>query len=75
METEAHKRAEARFTQKAEREADASAAMKEHKAKEAHVDANMVRLRDLRLARESQIITPPPPKKKAKAKPKVRRAP
>jgi hypothetical protein len=74
MNTEAQtrvERAESAFAKKAVRAADASLAWKDHQAKEAHIDANMLRLRNARLEREAQLITPPPPKKKAA--PKVQR--
>ncbi len=63
MDTEARERAEARFAKKTSRAAEASVAMKDHQAKEAHIDANMLRLRELRIAREAQLVTPPPRKK------------
>jgi hypothetical protein len=49
--------------QKAKREQDAIAALKEHRAERARVEANMLRLRALRLAKEAadaKIITEPP---------------
>jgi hypothetical protein len=59
--------------QKAKREQDAIAALKEHQAEKARVDANTLRLRALRLAKEAadaQVAAAAPVKPKKASRPK-----
>jgi hypothetical protein len=59
--------------QKAKREQDAIAALKEHQAEKARVDANTLRLRALRLAKEAadaQAAAALPVKPKKASRPK-----
>ena len=51
---------------KEQRAIEAPVAWNEYEANQAHVDANMMRLRALRLAREAPIITPVLKKKRGK---------
>ena len=51
---------------KEQRAIEATVAWNEYEANQAHVDANMMRLRALRLAREAAIITPVLKKKRGK---------
>ncbi len=51
---------------KEQRAIEATEAWNEYEANKAHVDANMMRLRALRLAREAVIITPAPKKKRVR---------
>ncbi len=63
-----------RAEKKAKQAEEASKAMAEYRAEQAAVDANTLRLRALRLAREAELAANPPPpppepkRKKAKAK-------
>jgi hypothetical protein len=61
-----------RAEKKARQAEEASKAMAEYRAEQAAVDANTLRLRALRLAREAELAANPPPpepkRKKAKAK-------
>jgi hypothetical protein len=66
--------------QKAKREQDAIAALKEHRAERARVDANMLRLRALRLAKEAadaKIPAEPPVARKEapRVKPQGKKTP
>jgi hypothetical protein len=59
--------------QKAKRQQDAIAALKEHQAEKARVDANTLRLRALRLAKEAadaQVVAAPPVKPQKASRPK-----
>lgn len=61
-----------RAEKKARQAEDASKAMAEYRAEQAAVDANTLRLRALRLAREAELAanppSPEPKRKKSKAK-------
>jgi hypothetical protein len=68
MQTNMDAKANAAF-KKEQRAIEASAAWNEYQADKAHVDANMMRLRALRLAKEAApvIVTPAPKRRKKKA--------
>lgn len=55
-----------RAFRKEQRAAEASQAWREYEANQLAVDANMMRLRALRLAREAILITPAPKKRRVR---------
>ena len=72
MDTDARQRADAAFTKKQERAAEASVAWAEYQAEQVALNSNMERLRAERLARETTEGPATKPQKKTRARRQVR---